>query len=91
MARHRIADLLANSRLDLLWIRKQLERAGLLIGDDARSGIEKAVVALQGFVDRSAAGHEHVDPDAFHAAKEALDQASIPLHEASIRQSLAEQ
>jgi molecular chaperone DnaK (HSP70) len=91
MARHRIADLLANSRLDLLWIRKQLERAGLLVSEDARAGIEKAVAALQAFVDRAAAGHEHVDPDAFHAAKEALDRASIPLHEASIRQSLAEQ
>ncbi|MFT3683629.1 MAG: hypothetical protein QM783_01680 [Phycisphaerales bacterium] len=56
MARHRIADLLANSRLDLLWIRKQLERAGLLISDDARAGIEKSVAALQGFVDQAAAG-----------------------------------
>ncbi len=90
MSRHRIADLLANSRLDLLWINRQLNKSGGLVSAPQRAAIEQSAAALQSFVDRSAAegGGAAVDPDAFHAAKEALDRASIPLHEASIRQSL---
>jgi molecular chaperone DnaK (HSP70) len=91
MSRHRIADLLANSRLDLLWINRQLVKAGSLIDEAPRRAIEQAAASLQAFVDRAAKPDAAtVDPDAFHAAKEALDRVSVPLHEASIRQSLAE-
>ncbi|MDP1663320.1 MAG: Hsp70 family protein [Phycisphaerales bacterium] len=91
MSRHRIADLLANSRLDLLWINRQLTRAGGLVSAPQRAAIERGAAALQAFIDLAAAdgGGAGVDPDAFHAAKEALDRASVPLHEASIKQSLA--
>jgi molecular chaperone DnaK (HSP70) len=90
MARHRIADLLANSRLDLLWINKQLAATGSLIDTEQRKAVEHAAAVLQGFVNAaSGEGIATVDPDAFHAAKEALDRASIPLHEASIKRSLA--
>ncbi|HZW07026.1 MAG TPA: Hsp70 family protein [Phycisphaerales bacterium] len=87
MARHRVADLLANSRLDLTWIGRQLASAGDLLPAPQRGAIEQAVAALRAFVDTAGAGAP-VDADAFHAAKEALDRVSIPLHEASIRRSL---
>ena len=52
---------------------------------------KKSVAALQAFVDSAARGDSAVDADAFHAAKESLDRASLPLHEASIRRSLTEE
>lgn len=90
MTRHRIADLLANSRLDLIWINRQLSGAGALIAPQQRAAVEQAVATLQAFVDAASSGAASIDADAFHGAKESLDRASIPLHEASIRRSLAE-
>jgi len=91
MTRHRVADLLANSRLDLTWIARQLATAGDLIQPPQRAAIDHAAAALKSFTDRAERGDAPIDPDAFHAAKEALDRASIPLHEASIRRSLTQQ
>ena len=97
MNRHRVADLLANSRLDLIWINRQLATAGGLIGEDQRERVARAAATLQGFIDAATSQRSPadsgggVDPDAFHAAKEALDRASVPLHEASIRRSLSSQ
>jgi len=63
-----------------------------MIDEASRRAIEQAAAELQAFVDRAGKPDTatSTDPDAFHAAKEALDRASVPLHEASIRQSLRE-
>jgi molecular chaperone DnaK (HSP70) len=89
MRRHRVADLVANSTLDLGWIQRQLARHALALAPAQREAIELAAARLRGFVQEAggpAGGGP--DPDAFHAAKEALDRASIPLHEAAITSTL---
>ncbi|CAN5744977.1 molecular chaperone DnaK [soil metagenome] len=94
MTRHRLADLLANSRLDLHWITRQLTRHGHLLPAAQRTTIESAITALQAFVSAAAPPSDStpqqppIDPDQFQRAKETLDRASIPLHELSIAESL---
>lgn len=88
MARHRIVDLIANASLDLGWIQKQLTRHGALLEPAQRADLEARVAALRGMVERAAADWRAVNANEFHAAKEALDQASVRLHEVSIAESL---
>ncbi len=114
MTRHRIADLIANSKLDLHWITRQLQRVdyGLAPGGGlpcspspgtrsmpAREGLnaaerarlESAMAALRDTITRAEADWRTVDADVFHAAKHALDEASVRLHEVSIAASLREE
>jgi molecular chaperone DnaK (HSP70) len=91
MTRHRVVDLVANARLDLRWITRQLDRLGAEIPDPVRQDVESKVTALQGFVDRATADWRSADPDAFHAAKDALAHASVRVHEIAIARSLREE
>lgn len=50
-----------------------------------------AMAALAGFVERAEADWRSVDPNAFHAAKEALDRSSVRLQEIGIAESLREE
>lgn len=88
MTRHRVVDLITNAKLDLHWIGKQMERVGAEIPPDVRSAIESHTARLKDFVERASADFRSVDANAFHAAKEALDQASVRLHEVAITRSL---
>jgi molecular chaperone DnaK (HSP70) len=85
---HRVIDLRVNANLDLQWIGAALDRVRDALEPAVVAEVEARMAALRGFVaaaDRDAAG---VDANAFHAAKEALDAASVPVHEASITRSL---
>jgi molecular chaperone DnaK (HSP70) len=90
MQRHRVVDLVANSRLDLKWIGDALERVrdGLDAGYVAE--LEEAIMRLKGHI--AAAEHDAraVDADAFQRAKEALDRLSVRVHEVAIARSLAD-
>lgn len=88
MTRHRVVDLITNAKLDLHWIGKQMERVGTELSADVRAEIEARIASLKDFVDRATADFRSVNADAFHAAKEALDKASIRLHEVAITRSL---
>ncbi len=90
MRKHRLADLVANSALDLHWIGKQMERHGPKLASESRAAIEAAIATLRDLVQRAKdpAQSASVDPDVFHRAKEALDRASVGLHEVSISESL---
>ena len=88
MTRHRVTDLITNAKLDLHWIGKQMERVGAELPADVRAEIETRTATLKGFVDRATADFRSVDADAFYKAKEALDQASMRLHEVAITRSL---
>ncbi len=46
--------------------------------------------SLRGMVERARADRRSVEPNALHAAKEALDRASVRLQEISISESLRE-
>lgn len=91
MARHRVVDLVANAKLDLKWIGERLARHGGKLEPPQREGVESAMAALAGFVERAEADWRSVDPNAFHAAKEALDRSSVRLQEIGIAESLREE
>jgi molecular chaperone DnaK (HSP70) len=90
MGRHRVVDLIANSRLDALWTRRQLASVGALLPEADRAALEAGLAELEAMADRAAGDWRSVNADEFHAAKERLDRASVRLHEVSIARSLRE-
>jgi molecular chaperone DnaK (HSP70) len=88
MSRHRIVDLIANASLDLKWIGEGLARVGPALEPAYRVELERLADTLRDFVTRAKASWQSVDADAFHAAKDALDRASVRLQEVSIAESL---
>ncbi|MBL8764649.1 MAG: Hsp70 family protein [Phycisphaerae bacterium] len=88
MTRHRIADLIANSRLDLHWIARQLSRARPELDPAYASDLDAGLERLGSLIARAESDWSSVDADAFHRAKEELDRASVRLHEVSIARSL---
>jgi molecular chaperone DnaK (HSP70) len=91
MQRHRVVDLVSNSKLDLKWIGERLARYGARLEDADRSALESAISTLRGFVERAEADWASVDANAFYAAKNAVDTASVRLQEIGIAESLREQ
>ena len=88
MHHHRVVDLAVNCALDIKWIEAALARTRSELERGVVAEIERLMSALRGFVD-AARDHPHeVDADAFFAAKERLDRASMPLHEIAITASL---
>ncbi len=90
MRRHRVIDLVANASLDLGWIDAALARAGSDLDQATKSNVEAAASTLRGMVAQARRDVDAVDAEAFHGAKEALDRASVPIHEASIARTLRE-
>lgn len=88
MTRHRTVDLVVNARLDLKWITERLTRFGALLEPEYRAELEAKVAGLRAMVESGDRDWRSVDPNAFHAAKEGLDRASVRLQEVSITQSL---
>jgi molecular chaperone DnaK (HSP70) len=88
MQRHRVVDLITNAKLDLKWIGERLERYADRLEDTERAGLEAAMGALRGFVDRAEADWRSVDANAFYEAKNSLDRASVRLQEVGIAASL---
>ena len=90
MTRHRVVDLVANSRLDLKWINDRLEKTGHRLEPGYRREIEHAAAALAEMVARAESDWAGVDPNAFHRAKEHLDRTSVRMHEISIAAALGQ-
>lgn len=88
MRAHRIIDLVVHARLELGWIAGALERAGEDLAPSVRTEVEAAMASLRRLADEAQRDPASVDPDGFQRAKEALDRASVPVQEASIRRSL---
>ncbi|MBC7835097.1 MAG: Hsp70 family protein [Phycisphaerales bacterium] len=91
MDRHRVVDLLANAKLDLHWITKQMDKHGGLLSGDELDRLRAATALLRDHIDKAQADWRAVDANAFHRAKEDLDKSSVRLHEVSIAASLREQ
>lgn len=91
MTRHRVVDLVANSRLDLKWITELVDRVGASIDPAQLEAVNAGITALRSLVERGDADWRSVDAEAFHQAKQSLDEASVPLHEASIARSLRDE
>lgn len=91
MTRHRVVDLIANSRLDLKWIGERLAALDRKIPPDYRAELQARIDALASTVACAERDWRSVDPDALLRAKEELDRASVRLHEISIAESLREE
>jgi len=88
MTRHQIADLIANSSLDLKWIGDRFEKHKDELDDILRSEIESKIATLKSFIHKAQGDWSSVDPNAFHHAKEDLDRASMRVQEIAIAASL---
>ncbi|MEM9166417.1 MAG: Hsp70 family protein [Planctomycetota bacterium] len=90
MTRHRVVDLIVNTRLDLHWIGERFERFGGKLTAEQRGVIATKLEEARGYIERAEADWRSVDADAFAEAKQSLDEASVPLQEIGIAQSLRE-
>ncbi len=90
MTRHRVVDLVVNSKLDLKWIGERFERFATLLEPAYRQELAARIERLRDLTVRAAADWRLVDAEEFARAKSELDQASIRLQEVSITQSLKE-
>ncbi len=91
MARHRIADLIANSTLDLKWIGERLAHHAARLDPAYASELQDRIARLREMVESARLDWKRVDPDAFYRAKNELDRASVRLQEVSIAESLREE
>lgn len=91
MRQHRVTDLVANAKLDSHWIRRQLDRLGSELPGELRADVEARLTTLATFIERGSADWSSVDADAFNAARDALDRASVRVHEIAIAKSLREE
>ncbi|MFG0315071.1 MAG: Hsp70 family protein, partial [Phycisphaerales bacterium] len=88
MNRHRVVDLITNSKLDIKWISDRFEKFGDLLEPGEHAALATALDELRSFVTKGEDDWTSVDPNAFYAAKDALDRASVRLQEIGIAQSL---
>ncbi|MFG0286147.1 MAG: Hsp70 family protein [Phycisphaerales bacterium JB039] len=88
MLRHRVVDLITNSRLDLKWIGERLERYGAKLEAEQRSTLEAKISSLRQMIEQAETDWQSVDADEFARAKQALDEASVRLQEIGIAESL---
>jgi molecular chaperone DnaK (HSP70) len=90
MNRHRIVDLITNSKLDVKWISERFERYGDKLEKEEHAKLGTALDTLRGFIERAEADWTSVEPNAFYAAKDELDRSSVRLQEIGIAMSLRE-
>jgi len=85
---HRVIDLAVNAQLDIQWIRAAMTRMGNELDALYSRELEERLGELQRMVNDSRSAPQSVDAEKFLQAKNALDVASMRLHELSITQSL---
>lgn len=88
MTRHRVVDLIVNSRLDLKWIGERFERFADKLDPGYRDELAARIEALRELVKQADADWQSVDADEFAKAKQDLDEASVRLQEIGIAESL---
>jgi molecular chaperone DnaK len=85
---HRVVDLAVNAALDVKWIQEALARVRDVLPASTTESVESHLAIVEEFIASARNDPKSVDADAFHAAKESLDKASMPVHEAAITRSL---
>jgi hypothetical protein len=88
MTRHRVVDLVVNSRLDLKWIGERFEKFEGELEPAYREELRGKIEGLRKIVAAAEADWMSVDAGGFYRAKNDLDQASVRLQEVSIARSL---
>ena len=91
MARHRVVDLIVNSRLDLKWIADRLERYRDRLDPEYAASLDDLRLRLESLVRQADADWRTVNAEDLARAKETLDRQSIRLQEVSITESLREE
>lgn len=87
---HRVVDLAVNASLDVKWITEALDRVRDEVDPAVIAEVEEGVASLRTLIEAARRDPRVVDADDFHATKERLDRASMPIHEAAIARSLRE-
>ena len=88
MTRHRVVDLIVNSKLDLKWIGERFERFADKLEPGYRGSLSTKIDLLRTLVQQAEADWTSVDAQAFAKAKQDLDETSVRLQEVSITESL---
>ncbi|MFO0874470.1 MAG: Hsp70 family protein [Phycisphaerales bacterium] len=88
MQAHRVIDLVVNTQLDVKWIREAMERVRDRLEPDYASALDGRIADVERMIAAARADAAGVDANAFHAAKQALDEASMRVHEIAIVESL---
>ena len=90
MTRHRVVDLVVNSKLDVKWIGERLAKFGDKLEPDHRAKLERLLTSLKGLIEAGESDWQSVDADVFYKTKQELDEASVRLQEIGITESLRE-
>ena len=88
MTVHRVIDLRIHSELDLKWIGEALARVRGKLDAAYIAELEAAMDLVRSRCEQAARDPRSVEPDGFHAAKQALDRLSMRVHETSIAETL---
>lgn len=88
MTRHRIVDLVVNTKLDIKWIGERLGKYGAKLEPENRASLEAKLATVRQMVESAERDWKSVDADAFYKAKQSLDEASVRLQEIGIAESL---
>lgn len=90
MTRHRVVDLVVNSKLDVKWIGERLAKFGDKLEPGDRATLESLLTKLGEFIASAEADWQSVNADDFYKTKQELDEASVRLQEIGIAESLKE-
>ena len=90
MTRHRVVDLVVNSKLDVKWIGERLAKFGDKLEPNDRATLEGLLTKLGEFIASAEADWQTVNADEFYKTKQSLDEASVRLQEIGIAVSLKE-
>jgi molecular chaperone DnaK len=88
MTRHRVVDLVVNSRLDLKWIGERLDKHADKLEPAYREELVGLIDRLTAMVAKADADWRSVDPARFAELKQELDTTSVRLQEVGIAESL---
>jgi hypothetical protein len=90
MTRHRITDLIVNSKLDIKWIGERLAKYETKLDSAYAADLKAQISKLKSHIESAERDWRSVNPDEFYKAKNTLDQSSMRLQEVGIAESLKE-
>ncbi len=88
MTRHRITDLIVNSKLDIKWIGERLTKYETKLEPAYAADLKSQISNLKSQIESAERDWRSVNPDDFYKAKNSLDQSSMRLQEIGISESL---
>jgi len=87
---HRVIDLSVNAALDVKWIGEALARVRSELEPAYAVLVDARLAEVASLIEAARRDPSAVDAEAFHGAKQSLDELSMRVHEVSIARSLRE-